>query len=292
VGLVGTLVLASISGLELKQITDMAKWDYSDPRIIFLLRGMQVVQFISLFLIPVFLCAWLYSTNTTKYLKLKAPANPGYLVVGVGIMLVSLPLIGLLGEWNRQVQFPSGIEHWMKSSEEEAAKSVKALLSRHTLMDLFSNLVCVAGLAAVGEELLFRGMAQRLLIKMFKSPWAGIIVAAFLFSAIHLQFYGFLPRFVLGILLGAAFWYSGSLWVAILGHFVYDGLLIVMAYYKPEILQDENVVQANNLALSGAISAVLVVASLVWMIRYSKTSYSEVYAEDVKPLKDHPFDFE
>lgn len=292
IGALGTVILAKLAGMEFSQLADMSKWDYSDPKILFVLRGMQVIQFISLFVIPVFLCAWFFSTDTRSYLGIKAPSSSVYFIVGVLVMLVATPFINLLGEWNKQVQFPSGIEHWMKSSEEDAAKSVNALLSRHTLTDLISNLIVIAGLAAVGEELLFRGMIQRLLTKMFRSPWAGIIIAAFLFSAIHLQFYGFLPRFVLGILLGAAFWYSGSLWVPILGHFVYDGSLIVLAYYKPEMLADNNTVKAGDLALAAAISTVLVVAGVTWMIRNTKTRYSEVYAEDAKPVKDHPFDFE
>jgi uncharacterized protein len=292
IGLLGTAILARLSGKGLTELGDLSKWDYSKPETISLLRGLQAVQFVSLFLIPTFLCTWLFSTNTKKYLGLKAPSNAGYLLAGVGIMIISIPLINLLGEWNRQVQFPSGIEKWMKDSEKDAAKSVEALLSRHTIKDLLLNIICIAGLAAVGEELLFRGVGQRLLIKMFKSPWAGIIVTAILFSAMHVQFYGFLPRFMLGIFLGAVYWYSGSLWVAILGHFVYDALLIVLVYFYPEMIKDEQTVKLSVMALGAAISAVLVIMAIIWMRKASTVTYSKVYAEDNNSTKDHPFDFE
>jgi hypothetical protein len=289
IGLLGTSVLAKMTGKSLKELSDLSKWDYTKPETIFLLRGMQVVQFISLFLVPVLLCAWFFSDNTKKYLGLKAPSNVMYFLVGVGIMIISIPLINLLGELNSYVQFPSGIEKWMKDSEKDAARSVQALLTRHTIKDLLLNIICIAGLAAVGEELLFRGMAQRLLIKMFQSPWAGIIVTALLFSAMHLQFYGFLPRFLLGIFLGAVYWYSGSLWVAILGHFVYDALLIVLAYFNPAMINDDQVIKLSSLALGGAVSAVLVVALVLWMRKASAVTYSKVYAEDDVPVKNHPF---
>jgi uncharacterized protein len=288
-GGIGSLILAKLSGVGLKELGNTSKWDYSKPGIIFLLRGLSVVQFITLFLIPTFLCSRLFSTDIKKYLGLKLPDNGTYILAGIGIMIISIPLINLLGELNSHVQFPKGIEKWMRSTEEEAAKSVQALLSKHTINDLLLNIVCIAGLAAVGEELLFRGMAQRLLIKMFKSPWAGIIIAAAFFSAMHFQFYGFLPRFVLGIFLGAVFWYSGSLWVAILGHFVYDGLLIVLAYFNPEMINEEQGVKLSSLALTASISAVLVTLIIIWMRKLSTVSYAEVYADDAIPVKDHPF---
>jgi hypothetical protein len=132
-------------------------------------------------------------------------------------------------------------------------------------------------------------MAQRLLIKMFRSPWPGIIIAAFLFSALHMQFYGFFPRFALGILLGAAYWYSGSLWTAIVAHFIYDALLVVLVYFNPAMLNEDNLVSANNIALTGTVSFVAVALLIEWMRRKSITTYGEVYADDAVPVKDHPF---
>lgn len=288
-GLLGTIILSAITGINVTELNDSSKWDFSKPGIINFIRGMQVVQFIALFLVPSLVCARLFSTDTKKYLGLKKPSNNFYFLVGVAVMIVAIPLVNWLGELNKNFQFPSDMEQWMKSSEEEAAKTVRALLSKHTIRDLIINVICIAGLAAVGEEFLFRGMVQRLLIKMFKTPWPGIIITAFLFSSMHMQFYGFLPRFALGILLGAIYWYSGSLWTAILAHFVYDALLIVLVYFNPEMLNDESSVKLGNLALTGSISFVLVVLLFEWMRKKTTTKYSEVYAGDDIPVKDHPF---
>jgi len=288
-GLVGTLVLSSISGIGIKEMGDISKLDFSQPGAFTFIRGMQFVQFISLFLVPSFLCARLFSTDSKQYLGLRKPSHSAYFIAGIGILLLAIPLTNLLGELNRNVKFPSGIENWMKQAEEEAAKTIKGLLSKNTVKDLILNVICIAGLAAVGEELLFRGMAQRLLIKMFKSPWAGIVIAAFLFSAMHMQFYGFVPRFVLGILLGAIYWYSGSLWVAILAHFLYDAVLIVLAYFNPEMLNEEAPVQLSNIALLAAVCGLLLVLLLIWMKKRSTTSYTGVYADDAIPVKDDPF---
>jgi hypothetical protein len=138
-------------------------------------------------------------------------------------MLLAIPLTNLLGELNRNVKFPSGIENWMKQAEEEAAKTIKGLLSKHSVKDLVLNVICYRGFGGSRRGITFPGMAQRLLIKMLRVPGRYHHRRLF-FSAMHMQFYGFVPRFVLGILLGAIYWYSGSLWVAILAHFLYDAL--------------------------------------------------------------------
>ncbi|MFN8289112.1 MAG: CPBP family intramembrane glutamic endopeptidase [Chitinophagaceae bacterium] len=292
VGLAGTLLLTMTSGLSLDQMKDMANMDFSKPGMIGFLRGMQLVQFVSLFLVPVMVCTWLFSNKPKEYLGLKYPSHNGYLVAGVTVMLIAIPFTSWLGELNRNIPFPSGMAGWMKDKEEEASRTINVLLTRHTVKELILNLFFIAGLAAVGEELLFRGMVQRLLIRMFKSPWAGIIVAAALFSAMHMQFYGFLPRFALGILLGLIYWYSGSLWAAMLAHFIYDGTLIVLAWFNPSMLAEENNMQLRNLALAGVISLGLAVLIIAWMKRKSSASMEKVYAEDGIPVKNHPFDFE
>ena len=288
-GFIGTLLVTTVTGMGLKELNDLVKMDFSQPGAIAFLRGMQVVQFISLFIVPVFLCAWLFSTDTKKYLGLKKPSHMGYFIAGIAVMLLAIPLTNLLGELNRSMRLAPGVENWMKKTEDEAARTIRTLLSKHSIKDLIINVLCIAGLAAVGEELLFRGMAQRLFIKMFKSPWAGIIIAAVLFSAIHMQFYGFLPRFVLGVLLGAIYWYSGSIWVAMLAHFAYDSLLIVFVYFNPGMLNDESSARLSNIGLAGALGALLVVFLLIWMKKRSTTTYQNIYAEDAIPVKSHPF---
>lgn len=287
-GLIGTIILSGMTGMNIVEISDTVNWDFSKPEVLTLVRGMQVVQFISLFIVPTWICTKLLSTDSSEYLGLKNP-KLNYLVAGIAAMFICIPFVNWMGELNRLIHFPPDIEAWMKAKEDEAALTIKGLLSRHTVKDLFLNLFFIAVLAAVGEELLFRGLLQRLFIKLFKSPLAGIIITAFLFSAMHLQFYGFLPRFLLGVILGLVYWYSGSLWVAIIAHFIYDAVLIILAYFYPEMLKDETTVQIANMVLLGSISLVATMALILWMKANSKTSYQVVYANDAIPVKDDPF---
>ncbi len=289
--LLGTSVMSAFTGVTTKDLLQPDKLDLTSPQMIDFMRGMQFFQFLFVFVFPCLLCARFFSDNSKKYLGLVRPTHQLYLGAGVAILLLAIPLCSYLGELNRHIQFPAGIEKWARDHEESAAKQMAAFMSHQTIKDLVVNLVSIALLAAIGEELLFRGMVQRLLIKWFRNPWAGIIVSAILFSAFHFQFYGFVPRLVLGILLGVVYWYSGSLWVAILAHFVYDALLIVMVYMNPGLMNEDTVVKAPNIALMGAVSFALVVLLVIWMKKRSAVTFEKVYAMD-GPVKNHPFDFD
>jgi uncharacterized protein len=293
IGAIASVIMIPISGIKLSEIKDVLKTDFSKPGVLTYFRGLQVIQFLALFIIPVFICAHLFSENKKEYLGLKIPSNTAYYVAGIAILLLAIPLAGWLGEINKNISFPSSWASWMKKSEEQAAHVQTGLLSRHTIPDLLINIVLIAGTAGVGEELLFRGMAQRLLTKMFKSPWAGILIAAFLFSAMHMQFYGFLPRFLLGILLGAAYWYSGSLWVSMLAHFVYDAVVLIMMYNASALVDEKATpLTGQTLLVAGLASGAVVGAILFWMKKKSTVTYQQVYADDAIPVKNHPFDFE
>ena len=280
-GFIGTFVLAKAAGIDLVTLSDPDKWDYANPSLLTFLRGMLVVQFFALYIIPVFLFARFCDPKPTQYLGLTS-AKPLYIILGVAVLIVALPFVDWTGTINQNlIPETTTIGKWMKASEESAAKQIGFMLKRNTVQDLFLNLVLVAVFAGIGEELLFRGVLQRLFIKLFKNPWAGILVTAFIFSAIHLQFYGFIPRFILGILLGLIYWYSGSLWPAMIAHFAYDAFAVVMIWFNPALADQESVtVSLGNKSIVAAISLALIIGIVILMKKESTNSYQVVYARD------------
>jgi len=94
------------------------------------------------------------------------------------------------------------------------------------------NLFIIAILPAVGEEFFFRGVLQKILIRLFKSVHVAIWVTAFIFSAIHFQFFGFVPRFILGLIFGYLFFWSGTLWLPVISHFINNAVPVIMSYIQ------------------------------------------------------------
>ncbi|MEN9525417.1 MAG: hypothetical protein RL447_789 [Bacteroidota bacterium] len=262
VAMIGTIALQALTGISVDSLSDLSPAQLSKPGMLTFLRGMQFVQFIGLFVLPAWICSQLFSYEPNRFLGFQAPNLSQFWFWSILIMIILLPFTQFIGELNQRIVFPGGMKEWMQSQEKSAEQTVKALLSAQSLNDLLLNLFFVAVLAGVGEELLFRGLIQRILVRKY-GRWTGIVIAAILFSAMHMQFYGFFPRFLLGVVLGILFAYSGSLWVAILAHFFYDAMLITAAYMNPDLLEAESVIPLLQLIAPALISLLL----SVWVIR-------------------------
>ena len=214
-------------------MTNLTPAGMGTPEGLVFLKYIQVVQSIGLFVIPALILGWLYHGNFSEYLQInRTTAFNSYLYVGLAGLLL-IPLINYVGEINSHMQFPeflSGVEDWMRTKEDEAKVLTDKFLKAEGISGLLFNVFMVAVLPAVGEELLFRGVIQRIFTNMTKNYHWGIWIAAFIFSAIHIQFYGFLPRMLLGAMFGYLLIWTGTMWAPILAHFV-NNTMGVVGYY-------------------------------------------------------------
>lgn len=288
--LAGGMLLSQLSGVSIMELANPEGWNPSDPGIVFLLRGSMLLQFLGLFLIPSLLFAYFSDPHPLAYIGLKRPVHAGYWIMGVLALLAAIPLVEYLGLLNRQVGFSPGTRQWIEEMEAQAARTLQVVLGRNTPTDLILNLIFIALFAGIGEELFFRGVIQRLLIRSTGRPWVGILLTAAVFSFFHFQFLGFLPRFFLGVLLGTVYWYSGSLWTAILAHFLYDAVIVAVLYAYPQYADSKTgFLPPDVLPWIALGSALLVGLCIWWMQRSSTIRYEAVYAGDRPPLSDDSF---
>lgn len=249
-----------------------------DPRAIPLLEYFQILQSFGLFIVPPLLAGFLFSGNAIAYLKFDSPVSWKTFLAALCIMLVSIPLINILVTWNETITLPSALkslEDWMKSMEDQANRLTKAFMVMPDFKGLIFNLFLIAVLPAAGEEFLFRGLLQRLFHEWLKNPHLAIVIVAILFSALHLQFYGFIPRFTLGLVLGYMFYYSGSIWIPVFAHFVQNGTVVIVTWLGEHgfISGDyENFgVTSNWLILAGSLSATVALAFIFIKIQRPKS---------------------
>jgi len=193
----------------------------------------QLINQIGMFILPPLLFAYLFSTHSGRYLKTsRIPSMTILLLAGLSIFTI-LPFLNWLTEINAHMTFPgalAGIGEWMKAKEVQADRLTEVFLQVKSPAGLAMNLLVIALIPALGEELLFRGLLQRLLGEWTRNIHAGVILTAFIFSALHLQFFGFLPRFLLGLMLGYLLEITQSLWVPIFAHFVNNATLVILFY--------------------------------------------------------------
>lgn len=208
--------------------------DLTNPEQISLLKYLQIINQLGMFIIPPVLFAFLVNRNISDYLKLnRKPYFFTWLAGGV-LILFALPLLHWIGELNEMIKFPeslSSIEEWLIRSEEKAQELTEVFINVKTYPALMINVLMIAVLPAIGEELLFRGVLLRVFREWFKNTAIAVVVSAILFSALHFQFYGFIPRFLLGVFLGYLFVWSGSLWVPIIVHFINNAMAVIVIFY-------------------------------------------------------------
>lgn len=261
--LVSTILFSIIAGLAVLffyQLDLSSIYDYTNPATIEGLKLFQLISAIGLFIVPPLIYSVITSKNVFKSLSLHQLSKPTSWLLVTLIMMVASPLMAWVVEVNEQMSLPefmAPIEQWMKQSELSAQELTKAFLTFNGVGSLLYILIIVAVVPAIGEELLFRGVLQKIVINWIHNKHWGIWITAILFSALHMQFYGFFPRMLLGVLFGYLLVWSGSLWLPILGHFINNGSVVVLSYFYPEMMEAAEI----NLFGEGSSSWLVIVIS-------------------------------
>lgn len=230
--LIFLMMIGTLAGM-LAGYVIQALFGISDNTSLEAMRIMQLSTQLGLFFLPSLVWSLLFEVRTVIPTSLKTLPQTHLLALGAMLMLISLPLVHSLSEWNQSIKLPealSTLEDKLKLLEDSAETLTKKFLSVTTLSGLMFNLLMIAVIPAVGEELLFRNVIQNLLLRSIRNAHIAIVLGALIFSALHFQFYGLVPRFLLGLFLGYFFFWSGSLWVPVMMHFLNNGLAVV-AYY-------------------------------------------------------------
>ena len=236
--------------------------------------GMKIAQGISsimMFVVPPIV--YYYITRKEQQfsdLGFRAVNQPWwfYILIGVVVMFVSLPVTNQLTAWNENIHLGGVFEQLgdlMSSLEERTAELTEQMLTVDTFGGLLFNLIIIALIPAVGEELTFRGVLQQSLTRGLKNPHVAIILSAAIFSFIHFQFLGFFPRMFLGMLLGYMFYVSGSLWTSIAMHFVNNGTAVVVFYLNHKGVINVDVDHFGSMSPAMvAVSAVVTIGLIVF----------------------------
>ncbi len=219
-------------GMDLVQLAESIS--HPEGKVLTFAYFYQFLNQIGIFIFPPLLYAYFVSGNINKYFKFnKFPTSAAIVIITLSVFTV-LPFLGYIGKLNQSIHLPdfmSGIEEWMRMKEHQAKEITEAFLKTKSTSGLMINLLIMALVPAIGEELLFRGTLQKIFINMTKSTHWGIIITAAVFSAFHFQFLGFLPRFLLGLMLGYSMIMTGSLWSSIWLHFVNNASTVLIYYF-------------------------------------------------------------
>lgn len=228
------------------------------------LRVSTVIQDCFVFILPAVITAAMICSLPARFLGIDRTFTMGQLLLAVTVMLVSLPAMNFLVKLNTELTLPESmgaIEKWMRESEDNAQQLVETMLGGDSVGSLIVSLLIIGVLAGLSEELFFRGALQNIIGSSRMSYHAAIWLTAFIFSAFHMQFYGFFPRWLMGAYFGYLLYWSKSLWLPVLIH-IFNNSLVVYVSWREKLI---DVPSEGSKLLNewGEDSPMLVLASVI-----------------------------
>ncbi|MFD2246604.1 CPBP family intramembrane glutamic endopeptidase [Pontibacter ruber] len=229
------LLVNLLFGIGVAELTTILSNPVDHPEgadVMLLFQGL--VQFCSFVLAPLLMLRIL-NYNIDQYLNWKERPWLGLVLLAGLIVVLIMPFNSLIINWNAKLDLPGfmdGFEQWARAKEDELAELTKLIANFATVPRLLVGLLTIAVIPAIGEELVFRGIVQRQVHRWSGNAHVAVWVAALIFAAIHVQFFGFVPRALLGALFGYLYLWSGNLIVPIVAHFVNNGFTVFLLYLQ------------------------------------------------------------
>lgn len=284
----GSLISAGVwIGMTGRSIISMAD-DMQNPLYYNAFMLMQAISTLFMFFLPVYFFAMICYKDPSRFIGFKTKFNYRQLLWVMAILVLTFPLSGSLAELTKILPLPQDWEVKFKAMEAARETQEAALININSFYKYIMSMLVIGVLPAVFEEVLFRGGIQNILTRWFKNPWVAILLTGFVFSIIHISYYGFFVRFALGIILGLVFYYTGSLWLAIILHFLYNGLQVTALYLvegKSDMIASKDIEQ-NFPVWAGAIALILLIYAFKRLHDISKAEQEKFVYEDVEDPND------
>lgn len=239
------------------------------------IRILTVIQDILLFITPALGTAMLITRLPATFLCIDRRPAAASILWGIVTLTASIPLMDAVITWNQSWTLPqsmASLEKIIRAAEDQANALTEMMLGGHSAGSLLMGILIVGILAAISEELFFRGSLQRLLTTGRVNHHIAVWASAIIFSAFHMQIFGFVPRMLLGALFGYALVWSRSLWVPITLH-AFNNTLYVIARYTTADKQQTSITEFLDNHWTILTSALLTATALyfLWRTRTNPT---------------------
>ena len=228
---IGAFIAQLITGVSIFG-NPLALSDINNSDVVLALKITQLFSAIGTFLLPPIIAAYLFSLDIKEYLGANKLISIQQLLIAVFLIVLIQPFVNWMSLINAGVQLPDWLQNLMNAPGNSAQKIGEALMKGSSLGSLIFSAFVIAIVPAVSEELIFRGVIQKLFVDLAKNKHVGIILTAILFSALHMDVAGFIPRFALGAMLGYLYLWSGSIYLSMAAHFANNLLAFLMEVGK------------------------------------------------------------
>ena len=235
------------------------------------LRVAIMLQDIIIFILPTLMTLAIAARNPWKFCHISQSPGTANSLLTLATIVVAIPAMNLIIKWNEGLHLPESmvsIENFLRNAEDNANATITMLLGETGIGDMLISVLLIGILTGVAEELFFRGGLQNILKAMFHNRHLAVWVTAFVFSAIHMQFFGFFPRLIMGVFFGYLVLWNGTLWLSIIAHSFNNSIVVLTMWLTKTNRLSEDI---NNIGTEGSmqsIVAVIISAVLTAVIIY------------------------
>lgn len=220
---------------------------------------------------------WIERKDLADFNSRSVPSAAVFFFVFI-LQMAFLPFNSYLASINENIQLPaglSGLESALKEMERAAAEITEFLAKSDTLPQLFMNILVIGIIAGIGEELVFRGIVLRKLLKGLNNEHVAVWLSAIIFSAIHFQFYGFLPRVMLGALFGYLYVWTGNIRIPIAAHIFNNTVAVILFHLIHKGVVSPELEKMDSIPLPWVVASTLVFIVLLYRFyRQQKGSHA------------------
>ena len=274
------VIISSFVGILISSIISPTEIDSLLNENIFRLKMSQLIASLFIFIVPSVVLSYFTSNKSSNIFGFKSGLKRQNLLIILLIMIFIQPFVVFCVQINTSFldsisEYIPVIYKQMKTMEDRATELTEFFLQMNSIGDLFFNIFLIALIPAIGEELFFRGIIQQKL-KNILTPHLSVFITSFIFSAIHFQFFGFLPRFFLGMILGYLFLYSRNLWTSIFAHFINNALGVLLMYSSFKDNLSFDVTKVPNIEVSPLLASFSILVVFFFIYLYRKINMDKI----------------
>lgn len=283
-GVLGIAITKLFFGIDLQSsFNEIIYNSKANPQGVMALKLNQALISMAIFVVPAFLfCKAIYQ-NPIHFLQLQSPTKIYNYLFIIILIILAIPVSSWLMQFNQNLHFSENyqdIETFLRGDEAFAKLQMEIFVNANTIPQLLFNILIVAVIPAITEEIFFRGCLQNFVKICFYNVHVSVIFTAIIFSAIHGDYFGFLPRFMFGLVLGYAFAYSGNIWVSIVGHFL-NNCITIVAYFIAQKHSDIAYLK-DDYSFPIIVTLVTAISIILILFAMSKLKLKQIFIDNTK----------
>lgn len=267
-------VPAMLTGVSLEDIANITK--NSSPKVLNAARLQQLLFSLPYFAGVALLYAYASYPKPMKYLGFNKVQKASQVLIVAVLAIAAIPLIEQVLVWLKFIDLGESV----KQMQDRTERTQEAMLTFKSPLMFIYTIFLFGVVPAVGEELFFRGLLMRFIHKRTGRIHFAVFLSATIFALFHGEPYSTFPILFMGMLLGYIYYFTGSIWLNILAHFLVNSVQVTLMYMSNNGMLSTNMNEMESLPWFVVVVALVVFCAFLYLLLKNKTPLPAGWSAD------------